>query len=227
MRKVSGLAQLIIGRKNLFRLFECNSIEEQLECFNKYINRNPLRLIFNVAFHPAIYKNRGIDPAGLTHSGKRDIADFFFQRFSNFCCSTPAKQNYYLQFSFFNKLIFTEAIPEFLQPSYHDRFSRNARNIEYHLNDIKEVLERELSGRFDRIHISNIGDWQSVEKMNDLFRLIRDKTQPGAKAVMRYIHYNHPIPPTLREMEADYALGRKLELSDRYPFYSIVPFKRT
>jgi len=62
--------------------------------------------------------------------------------------------------------------------------------------------------------------------MNDLFRLIIYKTVPGARAVMRYIHLNHPIPSDLTDLEADYPLGRSLELSDRYPFYSVVPIIR-
>ena len=94
------------------------------------------------------------------------------------------------------------------------------------MSSIEEVLETAAPGKFTKIHISNIGDWQSVEKMNELFRLIHEKTVPGARAVMRYIHLNHHVPKTLPELEADYTLGRTLELSDRYPFYSVVPIIR-
>ena len=226
IQKVADAGQFLVGKQNLYRLFECDTVEEQKEIFDKRINGMLVRGIFRIAFHPWIYKNRGIDPAGLTHSGARNIGEFFFNRFRNFCCNTLSRNNYYLQYTFFNKILFPEALPEFLHPAFHERFVRNSRNIEYAVSHLEEVLEAAESGKFNKIHISNIGDWQSVEKMNELFSLIRDRTTPGARMVMRYIHLNHPIPPEIKELEADYALGRTLELSDRYPFYSIVPIIR-
>jgi len=226
IRKVAGAGQLLVGKKNLYRLFECNSIEDQKKIFDSRINGMLVKGIFRIAFHPWIYKNRGIDPAGLTHSGARNIGEFFFNRFRNFCCNTLSRENYYLQYTFFNRILFPEALPEFLKPACHERFVRNVSNIEYKICKIEEVLEAAEAGKFNKIHISNIGDWQSVEKMNELFRLITDKTDPGARAVMRYIHLNHSVPNDLTTLVADYPLGRSLEFSDRYPFYSVVPLIR-
>src|SRR4030043_871025 len=207
MQKVTDIGRFIVGKKNLYSLFECNSIEEQEEIFDKKITGLIVKGIFRVAFHPWIYKNRGIDPAGLTHSGVRNIGEFFFQRFRNFCCNTLSRKNYYLQYTFFNKILFPEALPEFLKPSHHDRFTRNIRNIEYIITPIEKVLETTEPGKFNKIHISNIGDWMSKESMEGLFKLIRDKTKPGARAIMRYIHMNHKLPALLPELKADYRLG--------------------
>jgi S-adenosylmethionine:diacylglycerol 3-amino-3-carboxypropyl transferase len=91
---------------------------------------------------------------------------------------------------------------------------------------IEKILQDGECGRFNKIHISNIGDWMSKESMADMFRLIRDKTVPGAQIVMRYIHMNHKIPGLVPELVADYDLGDDLVLTDRYPFYSIVPIIR-
>ena len=226
IQKVADAGKFLVGKQNLYRLFECDSIEEQKNIFDSKINGMLLRGIFRIAFHPWVYKNRGIDPAGLTHSGARNIGEFFFNRFRNFCCNTISRKNYYLQYTFFNGILFPEALPEFLQPSSHVRLLRNIGNIEYSVSSIEKVLETSEPGKFNKVHISNIGDWQSVEKMNELFRLIHDRTFPGARAVMRYIHLNHHVPPTLPDLEADYTLGRTLELYDRYPFYSVVPIIR-
>jgi S-adenosylmethionine:diacylglycerol 3-amino-3-carboxypropyl transferase len=179
-----------------------------------------------MAFHPWIYKNRGIDPAGLTHSGTRNISDFFLQRFRNFCCSTMARKNYYLQYTFFNSVLFPEALPEFLQPAYHESFIKNIRQLEYRLSSLEDILSESDPGRFNKIHLSNIGDWMVKEKMCDLFNIIRNKTFSGDRAVMRYIHLNHRIPKSIPELKADYCQGEILELTDRYPFYSIVPIVR-
>jgi S-adenosylmethionine-diacylglycerol 3-amino-3-carboxypropyl transferase len=226
MLKVTGIGRSVVGKKNLYRLFECDSIEEQKEVFDKKINGLIVNGLFRIAFHPWVYKNRGIDPAGLTHSGARNIGEFFFNRFRNFCCNTLSRQNYFLQFTFFNKVLFPEALPEFLQPGCHVKFVRNTCNIEYAETSVETILKSAKYGEFNKIHISNIGDWMSKESIADIFSLIRDKTIPGARAVMRYIHLNHKIPDTLPELVADYDLGNRLELKDRYPFYSVVPIVR-
>jgi S-adenosylmethionine:diacylglycerol 3-amino-3-carboxypropyl transferase len=227
MVKVTDIGRFIVGEKNLFSLFECRTVEEQKEVFDKHINGLIVNGLFRIAFHPWIYKNRGIDPAGLTHSGGRNIGEFFFLRFRNFCCNTLARKNYFLQYTFFNRILFPEALPEFLQPQYHDRFVKNIRNIEYTGISIEKILGDGESGKFNKIHISNIGDWMSEESMVNLFRLIRERTLPGTRVAMRYIHKNHKIPGFIPELVADYDLGEDLVLQDRYPFYSIVPIIRT
>jgi S-adenosylmethionine-diacylglycerol 3-amino-3-carboxypropyl transferase len=226
IRKVSAPGRSIIGRKNLYRLFDCDSVEEQKVIFDRRITGPLLRSIFKIAFHPRIYKNRGIDPIGLTHSGARNIAEFFFQRFRNFCCSTPARKNYYLQYTFFNQVLFPEVLPEFLQPDYHEAFIKNIRQIEYRLSSLENVLLQSEQNQFNKIHLSNIGDWMSKENMSNLFKTIKEKTCPGARVVMRYIHLNHKISESIPELKADYDKGNDLALTDRYPFYSIVPIIR-
>ena len=226
MLKITGIGRFIVGKKNLYSLFDCNSVEEQKEIFDKKINGMLVNGLFKIAFHPWIYKNRGIDPAGLTHSGARNIGEFFFMRFRNFCCNTLSRENYFLQYTFFNRILFPEALPEFLQPYYHDKLNNNKGNIEYVETSIEKILQAGENGRFNKIHISNIGDWMSKESMADVFRLIRDKTMPGAQIVMRYIHLNHKIPDLVPELVADYDMGDDLVLTDRYPFYSIVPIIR-
>jgi S-adenosylmethionine-diacylglycerol 3-amino-3-carboxypropyl transferase len=226
IQKAAYMGRLIVGTKNLKSLFECVSIEEQADIFDKKIKNLFLKGMFKITFHPMIYKNRGIDPTGLTHSGARNIADFFFHRFRNFCCSTLSRRNYFFQYTFFNKVLFPEAMPEFLQPAFHDRYLKNCNNIEYAAESIGKILADEDPGKFNKLHISNIGDWQSEDKMQDFFRLIDRKTSTGARISMRYIHMNHKIPADLPSIVADYNLGMTLEQSDRYPFYSIVPLIR-
>ncbi len=226
IRKVSALGRSIVGGRNLFRLFGCKTTGEQQAVFDSRISGILLKTIFNIAFHPKIYRNRGIDPAGLTHSGTRNIAEFFYGRFRDFCCSTMARENYYLQYTFFNRLLFPEALPEFLQPALHDAFVRNSHRITYRLATLESLLKEAKPGTFNKIHLSNIGDWMSRQDMASLFALIRDKTLPGSRIVMRYIHLNHEIPVSTPELFADHGLGEELVRTDRYPFYSIVPISR-
>jgi S-adenosylmethionine-diacylglycerol 3-amino-3-carboxypropyl transferase len=226
IQKFSALGRSILGTKNLYRLFECNTIEEQKTVFDQRMTGPLLRIIFEVVFHPRIYKNRGIDPTGLIHSGTHNIAQFFFNRFRNFCCNTMARKNFHLQYLFFNHCIFQEALPEFLQPALHEKFVKNSGCIKYQVTALDEALKNSKAGQFNKIHLSNIGDWMSKDSMTQLFGLIRDKTLPGARVVLRYIHMDHKVPASVPELSADYKLGEDLVTADRFPFYTIVPLIR-
>ena len=192
------------------RLFDCDSVEEQKAIFDQRITGPLLRNIFKIAFHPRIYKDRGIDPAGLTHSGARNIAEFFFHRFRNFCCNTLSQKELLPAVYFLQPAMFTEALPEFLQPVFHDTFVKNSPRIEFRFSAFDTALKQSDKGRFiNKLHLSNIGDWMSKESMAGLFSLIRDNTSPGTRAVLRYIHMNHELPASLPELSADYMLGER------------------
>ena len=226
LRTVSDIVCPIIGKKDLYRLFDCDSVEDQKAVFDQRIKSNLIKGIFKIAFHPVVYKFVGINRATQSREGSRNIPDFFFQQFRNFCCNTLTRKNYFLQYIFFKKVLFEEALPEYLQPEYHETFLKNVNRVKFSNASIEEVLAGSERGKFNKIHLSNIGDWMSEEQMNYLFKNIRDKTFPGARAIMRYIHLNHSISETLQELKADYAFGETLAITDRFPFYSIVPILR-
>ena len=226
IRKFSYLGRAIIGIRNFYRLFECDTVEDQKYIFDEKISGPLLKNLFRIAFHPRIYRNRGIDQAGLMHSGSHNIADLFFQRFKNFCCNTLSRKNYFLQYIFFNRVLFPEALPAFLQPSFHHKFVKNQNNIGYQCISIKEALLQADPGQYNKIHLSNIGDWISKEEMTQHFNLIKDKTIPSSRVILRYIHMNHKVPASISELSADYNLGENLVITDRFPFYAIVPIYR-
>ena len=107
-----------------------------------------------------------------------------------------------------------------------DHVTMVVKNLDEALKSFEKILTEGELGMFNKIHLSNIGDWLSEESMTGIFRLISDKTLPGSRAVMRYIHLNHKIPLFLPELISDYDLGEELVFKDRYPFYSIVPIIR-
>ena len=222
IQKVSYIFRMIIGEKNLHRLLECTSSHEQEEIFERYIQGQLLRFIFKTAFHPLIYKNRGMDPAALRHSTTR-MSDFFLQRFKSFCCNTLARNNYYFQFTFFGKVLYPDALPAFIGPDTHQTFLKNKDGIAFRLNSIQKVLNENSQGKFNKIQLSNIGDWMSENDIIDLYKMIQDKTLPGAKILFRYIHKYYPVPDETKFLKINAELGEEMIKADRYPFYSVIP----
>jgi S-adenosylmethionine-diacylglycerol 3-amino-3-carboxypropyl transferase len=223
--KASLPARLIIGKKNFYRLFECNTIKEQEAVFDRFFARILLKIIFKAVFHPRIYKNRGIDEAGMLHHSTGNIGNFFFNRFRNFCCSTLAHDNFLLQYVFFRQSLFPGALPEYLKIENHETFLQNQRQILFVSSKIEHVLSQAQPRRFNKILLSNIGDWMSKDSMARLLMDIQGKTQSGSRVIMRHIYLEHPIPTSTPFLKPDRNLGEELIKSDRFPFSSVVPIQ--
>lgn len=222
--KLNSIGLLILGKKKLQRLFEFETIEDQQEFFDRYLSTFLLKAIFKIAFHPRIYKKRGMASHGLKHCRERNIADFFYGRFKHFCSSTIARKNYYLQYTFFNKVLFPDALPEYLSENAMARIKRNHQKVIWRLSSYTDALEQSRKGTFNKFHLSNIGDWMSREEYADLLDLIKKKAELPAKIFARYIHLNHEIPKELKNcFIINHKLGEELVRGDRYPFYSMVP----
>lgn len=223
--KFNGVALFLVGgRKKMIRLCQLNSSELQEAYFDEQLRTGLLKIIFRIVFHPRLYKNRGMDNEGLKHSGERNIADFFFSRFRSFCTSTPARKNYYLQMSFFNRILFHEALPEYLQEDGIQKIKKRRHHLSFKYISLNDQLESNPRGTYNKFALSNIGDWLSGEEYQDLLQLIVNKAGQRGRIFLRYIHFAHPLSGELKnKIIEDNELGRKLEARDRYPFYSLLP----
>ena len=153
------------------------------------------------------------------------MATFFFNRFQNFCCSTLARKNYFLQYTFFNQILFPEAFPEFLSDTGSASLRKNYMNLDIHTDSVITFMKNCRENLYTKFHLSNIGDWLSKNDFSALLHLILKKSCSNARISSRYIHYLHPIPEDLQNLIIpDVQLGKELNETDRYPFYTIVPF---
>jgi len=225
MNLASRPARMIIGKKNFYRLFECQTIAEQERVFDRYFYGPVLKGIFKLAFHPRIYQNRGIDQKGLQHHRRGNVGDLFFARFRSFCCSTPARDNFLLQYIFFGKSLFPNAIPEYLKPENRERFLKNQVAVRFVCSTMEKYISETGTGRFNKIQLSNIGDWLTREQMASLFTHIAEKCHPGSRIVLRYIYLEHTVPATVPQLKPDRDKGEIILSTDRFPFSSIVPIQ--
>lgn len=224
--KFNWIGRLIFGKKKLLRLFELDTIEAQQEFFDRHLSTSLLKIIFKIVFHPKIYKKRGMAPEGLTHSGERNISEFFYSRFRDFCSATSARKNYFLQFCFFNKVLFPEALPEYLSERGIQLIRKNREKLKFRHLSYTELLNQSRKGEFNKFHLSNIGDWMSRDEFVQILRLIKEKAAPSSRIMSCYIHCNHSIPEELKDfLIPDYQLGERLAKTDKYPFYNLVPIK--
>ena len=89
IKRVRAMIRLIIGKGNIEKLFSCTTLTEQENVFDKYIaKRKAIQLLFRIAFHPAIYRNRGLNSQALIHA-EANTGVIFYNKFRRFCTSTP------------------------------------------------------------------------------------------------------------------------------------------
>jgi S-adenosylmethionine-diacylglycerol 3-amino-3-carboxypropyl transferase len=227
IRKASFPALVIIGKRNFYRLFDCQSIEDQEYVFDRFFAGAILKTIFKTAFHPHIYKNRGIDAAGMQHRQQGNIGELFFKRFRSFCCSTPARDNFLLQYVFFRQSLFPGALPEYLKSENRETLLTNKQKIRFVSSTMENFLAQANPGQFNKILLSNIGDWMPKETMTGLYNHVQEKTRPGCRIVLRYIYLEHPVPESAPFLKPDHDLGETLIKTDRFPFSSVVPIQHT
>jgi len=221
--RFSPAALAVLGKRKLRRLFEQDTAAAQRECFDRSLSTPVLKVLFKVAFHPRLYRKRGIAEEGLRHGGKRDIAAFFYGRFRDFCAATPARRNLYLQFCLFGRVLYPEALPEYLSEEGMRRVRKNHASIVWRPESYQEAVGKSAPGRFNKFHLSNIGDWMGLEEYAGLLALVCAKAAPSSRAMSRYIHLDHPLPEALRgRVVRRDDRGEELVRSDRFPFYNLV-----
>jgi S-adenosylmethionine-diacylglycerol 3-amino-3-carboxypropyl transferase len=224
LSRFNGLALTVIGRKKMGGLFEFDEVGPQRDYFDRYLASKLLKIIFKVVFHPRIYKKRGMDEKGLTHSGETDIAAFFFGRFRDFCTSTIARQNYFLQFSFYNRILFPEAFPSYLQENGNMVLRNHIEHLSFFHEPVTRKILSTVPGFYNKFALSNVGDWLQLSEMSELIESITQRSAEPGLILLRYIHRAHPVPDSLKNMiHTVIGYGHELEAVDRYPFYNLVP----
>jgi S-adenosylmethionine:diacylglycerol 3-amino-3-carboxypropyl transferase len=223
IRKMRFIARIFIGGKNLKKLISCRSLDEQAAVFDQNIaTRKSLRLLFKVAFHPAIYKKRGLQEQALIHAGKT-TGERFYSRFRDFCTGNPAGENYFLQFFLTGTCQNEASFPHYLQPENKTRLIRNLANLELKTVSFQNALSENPRGHFNKIHLSNLGDWITKEQFAELISLLQNNCLPGTKICYRYLQKNHFRDVVSELFSIDQELSEIAIKKDRFPFYGIVP----
>jgi S-adenosylmethionine:diacylglycerol 3-amino-3-carboxypropyl transferase len=218
--------RLLGGRKTLQGLFECKGIEEQKTYFDEKFRTDLLKKLFRVIFHPRIYKNRGITEQGLQHMGSKNIGNTFYNKFRDFCTSTPVRKNWILQFVFFDRVIFKESLPSYLSQTGRTRLKEEYRRLRLIKKPYTEILQERESGYYNKFALSNVSDWLSVDEFTELLHLIAGKSGENAAGLIRYIYTAEVRDPELKEILGfNQARGEELLKQDRFPFYKLIPFR--
>jgi S-adenosylmethionine-diacylglycerol 3-amino-3-carboxypropyl transferase len=220
LRKLQWVAKPIIGIKNIRRLMACATTTEQQAVFDqRIVNRNGVRFLFKLAFHPAIYRNRGLQAKALQHASE-DTGTKYLRNFRDFCTATPAKSNYFLQYFLLGACQTPDAFPEYLYEANRKVLMERTHVLCFKQCSFAAAIESNGRGAFNKIHFSNIGDWLSVDEFKMLWGIMREALPGGAKLCYRFLQKNHFH--AIAEKGLLLCNDKSLQEKDRFPFYSTI-----
>lgn len=226
MRRFSPLGRLLLGgRKKLNGLFETTTIEQQKTYFDEKLRTGLLKNLFNIMFHPRLYKQRGISEQGLIHWKDQKLGLKFYEQFRDFCTNTPVKKNWMLQFVLFNRVLFEDSLPDYLQPENRSRLKNESERLRFTELSVTECVRISETGFYNKFALSNVSDWLTAEDFTELLQLIAFKAGTDSRGLIRYIHSAEVKDPGLPDrLGFDPAVGQILLNHDRFPFYRLIPF---
>jgi len=221
IKRLRPFLTFIIGKYNLLRLLSCSDKAEQEYVFDKFIGkRKAIHYLFRIAFHPLVYKKRGLSSQGLQHA-HANTGELFFNKFRDWCIATPANKNYFLQYFLAGDCPSDEAFPEYCQEKYKPVLKANQDNLSLIHATLQDVLAAKPPGTFSKIHLSNIGDWMSQEDFTDFVDILY-KTCPATTRIgYRFLQKNHFEKGNLDASRFD-IVPVAINAIDRFPFYSFL-----
>jgi S-adenosylmethionine-diacylglycerol 3-amino-3-carboxypropyl transferase len=223
LRRLRGVVQLLVGKNNLREIIKSPTVDEQRKIFDERIgSRKLLRWIFHLAFHPKVYKNRGISGQGLIHM-QSNTGEVFFNKFRNFCTVTPAGQNYFLHYFLMGECTGIEAFPEFLLDKYRGRLADFREKLVFKQISLEDELAAHPRGTYPKIHFSNIGDWMTKQAFDRLLETVCTHCSDDSKLLYRYLQKDHFETGTL--CNGRFIVQPVHAERDRFPFYNLISIK--
>ncbi len=219
--KMRFFARLLIGKNNLESLISCKSLEEQNQIFKTRIaTRKSLQGLFKIAFHPKVYKKRGLQEQALIHASE-NTGQRFYSRFENFCTGSLASANYFLQYFLSGKCIMEDSYPDYLQPQNKNRLIANLEQLELKTLSFQEAIQEKGKEYFNKIHFSNLGDWMDSKSFAESLELIRIYCTRGTEISYRYLQKDHLPETNTSGFIIDQTVNETIGKKDRFPFYTI------
>ena len=220
------LLYVIIGKKNITNLINCHTTDEQTEIFDRKIaSRKSLQWLFKIAFHPAIYRKRGLQDQALIHADGT-TGERFYAKFRNFCTATPASDNYFLQYFLTGTCKTETAFPPYLKPENKQRLLENLTRFELIHSSFQDELAQKEMGYYNKIHISNLGDWTGETEFEKLIGLLKEQLNPGTRICYRYLQKNYFRDSYGDLFDKDERAVISATTTDRFPFYNLVALIR-
>ena len=209
---------LIHNRKKVEQLLQGGDQQHCAQFYDKKWNNWRWQLLFEIFFSRFMMGRLGRDPAFFNYV-KGSVAERILMRTRHALRELNPAQNPYLQWILSGT--HGEALPHALRPQNFDIIRKNIDRLEWRLGTIESVLEEEGENSIERFNLSDIFEYMSEEKSNEVLESILKAARPGA----RLAYWNMLAPRSCPQDWSDRVtkledLGSELLLQDKAFFYS-------
>jgi len=224
LRQFRRLLRLVQGRSRIEGLFECLSLEEQREYFDRTWNTWQWRMLFRLAFNKHVLAKRGLASDYFRFDdGTSSFAESFFHRSRRALREIPVATNYFVAQYLLGRYVSPNAVPDYLRREHLPVIRERLDRIEIVIADAKTWLTGRPAASIDAFSLSNICELMSPEETTRTFEEVARTSRPGARICFRNLMVPRKVQGSLTaKIRLQEETSRQLLEHDRSFVYSQV-----
>ncbi len=224
LRHFRRLLRLLQGPRRIEKFFDCQSLDEQQDYFNRVWNTSQWRTLFRLAFNKRVLAKRGLSADYFRFDAdESSFVDAFFNRAKKGLCQIPISTNYFVAQYMLGRYTSPDAIPDFLRRENLSLIRERLDCIEIVTADASAWLATHPESSLDGFSLSNICELMSPEATLRTFEQVARTARPGARICFRNLMVPREVPQNLTaSIQLREELSRHLLEEDRSFVYSRV-----
>lgn len=189
---------LIHPRRRVEQLFCLETPDDQTRFYHDSWDNRRWRLLFRLIRKRTF--DRALDPRFYQHVTPGDLGQQLYRRAERCLTELPIRENYFLaRMLLGHHLPHPEGRPPYLQPKGVDGVRQHTARLRLHHRGMLEYLRGEPDNSFDKLYLSNIGEWLADPDRLELFQQVHRVSRSGATVCWRALMLDRPLPEVLRE----------------------------
>ena len=224
LRHFRRFVHLLQGRRRIDDLFQCQSLEEQREYFDRVWNTAQWRALFHLLFNKRVLARRGLSPDYFRFDdGAASFADSFFQRARRALRDIPIATNYFIAQYLLGRYTSPDAAPAYLRKERLPVIKERLNRVQIVTADLKVWLASRQEASIDRVSLSNICELMNLAETARTFGQVARTVRPGGRICFRNLMIPREVPEGLRaKIQLLESESRQLIEQDRSFAYSQV-----
>lgn len=220
--RLLAVALKIIKSKELKKLFNCKTLEEQRKVWNEEWDTFPWRVFLKLISARMCWKYLFRDPAFFKYVPKSfSIFRYLHARFNNGANNLQFNQSPFVSILMKGKLEISTALPPHLVESNYKILKSNIQRVRPITVSLLEYLSNGTTDKFDSFSLSDITSYTNPCEYENLYQNILRHSKEGASICERQFLVKREIPALIQNrLHRNYDLENDLEKTDSSLFYS-------
>ena len=218
IQTIGKLLRFFAGREVVEGIFECKTLQEQVEYFKEYIEGPVWHLFFNIIYSKPvmfIVKDRLV----FNQVSGNSYHTEFKKRVENALYRVKARNNPFASLALLGYYQDENYYPPYLKKENFHFLKKNVDKIEIKTDTLQNILRKLSSNSFTKFNLSNVLDWMDRKEFRDT---LKELARVGRNH-SRFCYFNtlikRNIPKDLKFIKSHKKLASKLLEKDKAFLY--------